>query len=103
MFLAQGIFPSLLVFLLHFIHGTESFHEKLVARATVIILNWSDHGLPLIERNLKKWILSTKSSCIRRQTTKSLICGLCALHKIFQNMYVVKKVARHYGDLTTLN
>ena len=34
--------------------------------STFIIFNWSSHGLSVVERNLKKWILSAKSSCIRR-------------------------------------
>ena len=37
-----------------------------VLRVEVIIFSCYSRGLSLIERNLKKWILSTKSSCIRR-------------------------------------
>ena len=42
----------------------------------MIIFSWCSYGLPLIERNLKKWILSTKSSCIKRQAKMALIWGL---------------------------
>ena len=37
-----------------------------VLRVEVKIFSWCSHGLPLIERNLKKWILSMKSSYIGR-------------------------------------
>ena len=37
-----------------------------VLREEVIIFRWCCRGLSLIERNLKKWILSTKSSCKKR-------------------------------------
>ena len=58
------------------------------ARVAVTTFSLSTHGLSFIERNLNVWILSKKSSCIRRKTTKMFICELwCAtkdtvLHKI---------------------
>ena len=36
------------------------------AQVSIITFSWPSHGLLLIERNLEKWILSTKSSCVRR-------------------------------------
>ena len=71
----------------------------------VIIFNWSTHGLSFVQRNLKKWILSGKSSCIRRKTTETFIYGLWwATEDILEDaMHVVYKAARRYGDLATLN
>ena len=52
-----------------------------VLRVEVKIFSWCSHGLPLIERNLKKWILSMKSS-----------------YKMFQKMHVIKAAwVKHYA------
>ena len=61
----------------------------------VITFSWSSHGLSLIKRNLKKWILSTNSSCIRRKTTKTfLYVENSVLQKIFQKIHVVVELRR---------
>ena len=51
-----------------------------VLRVEVINFSWCSCGLSFIERNLKKWILSMKSSCI----------DYGVLQKIFQKIHVVK-------------
>ena len=57
-----------------------------------ITFSWSSHGLSLIERNMKKWILSRKSPCIRRKTTKTFICGLwCAREGIPEDACRVRR------------
>ena len=43
-----------------------------VLRVEVIIFSWCSRGLPLNERNLKKSILSIKSSRIRRMSIKDV-------------------------------
>ena len=45
----------------------------VLLREEIIIFSWCSRGLSLIERNLKKWILSTKSSCIKRLTKMAFI------------------------------
>ena len=64
----QGISPSLIVFpgTDENIQGIENIQAVRVA-CTVLreeVITFSC-GLSLIERNLKKWVLSTKSSCIK--------------------------------------
>ena len=46
------------------------------AQIAVTTFSLPTPGLSFIERNLKVWILSKKSYCIRRKTTKTSICGL---------------------------
>ena len=64
--------------------------EKLVAtvlRVEVIIFIWCSCGLPLTERNLKKWILSMKSSCIKEdKQNMAFISGF-----VLQKMHVPKR------------
>ena len=67
----QGISPSLIVFPCtdENIQGIENIQAVRVActvlREEVINFSWCSCGLSLIERNLKKWVLPTKSSCIK--------------------------------------
>ena len=48
--------------------NTQAVKEARIVllREEVIILSWFSRGLSLLERNLKKCIFSTKSSCIKR-------------------------------------
>ena len=106
MFLAQGISTSLLVFPLPCTDETSKrslYHET--KSSTVTIFNWSSHSLPLVKRNLKKWILSAKSSCIGNKTAETFMYGLwCGTEDIpVDSMHVVNRAARKYGDLATLN
>ena len=47
-----------------------------IAQIAITTFSLPTPGLSFIERNLKVWILSKKSYCIRRKTTKTFICGL---------------------------
>ena len=63
----------------------------MTTRVAVITFSLSNHGLSFVERNLKVWILSKKSYCIRRKTTKMFICGLWCATKdtVLQKMHHV--------------
>ena len=75
-----------------------------VLQVEVIIFSWSSCGLSLIEWNLRKWILSTKSSCKGRSTKWHLYVDYGVLQKIFQTMHVRNAAwVKHYGYLTVLN
>ena len=77
---------------------------RTVLREEVIIFSWSSRGLSLIERNLKKWILSTKSSCIKRLTKMVFLWGLWCATEDIPDIHVVKAAwVKYYGDLTALN
>ena len=47
-------------------HSGSQASLYCVQREEVIVFSWCCRGLSLIERKLKKWILSMKSSCILR-------------------------------------
>ena len=77
--------------------------EKIVGtvlRVEVIIFSWCSCGLSLTGRNLKKWILMTKSSCIRCSTKNSVYKWVCATEDA-----CTKKVVwvKHCRDLTVLS
>ena len=59
----------------------------VLLREEVITFSWCSCDLPLIQRNLKKCILSMKSSCIKRKTKMAFIGGLwCATEDIPEGM-----------------
>ena len=87
MFSTQGISPSSMVF-----HSTAGKIQTVreactVLQVEVIIFSWCSRGFSLVERNLKKRILLTKSSCLGRWC---LYVGYGVLQKIFQKMHVVQ-------------
>ena len=60
----HGVFP---LSWWYFPLRVEKFREFCtVLRVELKSFNWCSRGLSHIERNLRKWILSTKSSCITR-------------------------------------
>ena len=96
----EGLFPY------EWEHSGSHEASTVLLREEVIIFSWCSGGLSLIERNLKKWNLSAKSSCIRRETKIAFIWGLCcATEDVPEDILHAVKVAwmKHYGDLTVLN
>ena len=64
-------------------HSGRAVREACTVLQEVIIFSWCSRGSSLIEINLKKWILSTKSSCIKRWRKMVFIWGLwCATEDI---------------------
>ena len=88
-----GISPSL--------YGWKD-SEKLALQLAVIVVNWSSRGLSLVERNLKKGILLTISSCV---ISKDVYMWIVVYYRRYSRGCTVHavKAVRKLGDLTALN
>ena len=88
-----GISPSL--------YGWKD-SEKLALQLAVIVVNWSSRGLSLVERNLKKGILLTMSSCI---ISKDVYMWIVVYYRRYSRGCTVHavKAVRQLGDLIALN